>query len=131
MQAFTNVSVAATNRFWNIDRIMFGLSPYITDEESWKIVEELNKMGKSRTEGNFTASDALLWVAEQVGPDRWQAICQCWTMDNQNAIKKLYSPEQLRTAWVHKIFMTEGTPEQIRNNPRDYIEIQTTRESFL
>jgi hypothetical protein len=131
MQGFSYVSQAATNKFFNIDRIMFGLSPYVTDEESWRIVEAMNQMAESKYEGNFTASDALLWVAEQLGPDRWQAVCMMWTLDSQNAIKQLYTPEQLRSAWVHKITMTEATPEELAANPSNYIEIQTTREDFL
>jgi len=129
--ASTYVSQAVTNKFYNVDRIMFAWSPYLTDEESWKIVTELEKMATSKTEGNFTASDALNWMAEQLGPERYQVLCHMWTLNNQNAITSLYRPEQLRSAWVHKITMTEATPEELARNPQNYIEIQTTRDEYL
>jgi hypothetical protein len=128
--AWTYTSRAASQKFWHIDRICFSLSPWITDEESWRIVEQLERLGNSAQEGNFTASESLVWFAEQVGPARYQALCMAWTIENQNAIRRLYAPEQLRDAWVHSITMTEGTPEQLAANPDNYILIQTTRDEF-
>jgi hypothetical protein len=127
--ATTYISQAATNRFWNIDRIMFAMSPYLTDEETWKIVEELERMSASKTEGNFSPNDALNWVAEQLGGDRYQALCMAWTIDNQAAVTSIHSPEELREAWVHKLTMTEGTADEVRTNPNDYILIKTTRNT--
>ena len=129
-QAFSHISRQATDKFWNVDRIMFGLSPYITDEESWKIVDEMEKMAKSRHEGNFTPGDALNWVAHMLGSDRWQAVTTMWTIDNQNAIAKLYAPEQLRDAWMHRITMTEATPEELARNPDNYILIKTLKDDY-
>jgi len=129
--ASTYMSQAATAKFWNVDRINFALSPYLTDEESWRIVDELEKMAESKYEGNFSPDDAMNWMAHMVGPERWQAVTMMWIMDNQNAILKLHHPEELREAWVHRITMTEGTDDEVRNSPKDYILIRTTRDPKL
>lgn len=128
--AQTYVSQAVTNRFYNIDRIMFSWSPWLTDEESWRIVKNLERLATSSTEGNFTAGDALTWMAEQLGPDRYQALCHMWTLNSQTAIQQLYTPEQLRPAWIHKITLTEATQDQVALNPDLYVQIQTTRDEY-
>ena len=53
-----------------------------------------------------------------------------WTIDNQNAIAKLYAPEQLRDAWMHRITMTEATPEELARNPDNYILIKTLKDDY-
>ena len=127
--ASTYLSTEATHKFWNIDRIMFAWSPYLTDDESWRIVQELEKMATSKYEGNFSANDAFNWMAQMIGADRYQALCMMWTMDNQNAINKLNRPEELRDAWVHKLTMTEETDfNVIKANPYDYVLVTTTRD---
>lgn len=129
-QAFSYVSQAATDKFWPIDRIMFAMSPYITDDESWRIVREMERMAKSKYEGNFTTQDAILWVAEQLGPERYQAITTLWAIENQNAIRAVHHPNSLREAWMHKITMTEGTEAEVRNSPGDYVSIMVPRDEF-
>lgn len=124
------VSAAVTNKFWVIDRAMFAMSPYLTDDESWKIVQELERMATSKLEGNFTGDDAINWLAQQLGAERYQAISMMWILDNQQAIQRLYKPEQLRDAWVHKITMTEATPEELEKNPKNYVKIQTTKDEY-
>jgi hypothetical protein len=126
----TYVSQAVTNRFYVIDRAMFALSPYLTWEEAEKIAVELERLATSRYEGNFTNADAFNWLAQQLGPDRYQAVQMLWTMDNQMAIKRLYAPEQLRAAHVHKLSMCEGTPEEVKANPDQYIEIETLKSEY-
>lgn len=128
--ASTYISREATTKFWNIDRIMFAWSPYLTDPEAWKIVDELEKMANSKYDGNFSANDAFNWMAEQLGPARYQALCQMWTMDNQAAIIATNNPEELREAWVHKITLTEEDDfDVIKANPYDYVLVRTTRDS--
>jgi len=127
--ATTYLSQQATDRFFNVDRVVFGLSPYLTDQESWRIVEEMEKMARSKYEGNFSADDAMNFVAEMLGPARWAAVTQMWNIDNQQAIQRVHAPESLRDAWVHYLTMTEGTPEEVARNPRDYILIKTTKDS--
>jgi len=128
--AQTYVSQAVTNRFYVIDRAMFALSPYITFEEAEKICFELEKLAQSRTEGNFSSDDAFNWLAEQLGPARYQAVTMMWNINSQNAIKQVFTPEQLRPAFIHKITMTEATPEEYAKTPDNYIEIQTTRDAY-
>jgi hypothetical protein len=91
---------------------------------------ELENMARSKHEGNFSSDDAFNFIAQMIGGERYQAVTMMWIMDQQNAITSLYSPEQLRPAWVHKITMTEGTPDEIARNPDNYIEIQTTKDEF-
>ena len=128
--ATTYLSKTATDKFWPIDRIMFSMSPYITDAEAWQIVQEMEKMALSRYEGNFSQSDAFLWVAEQLGPERYQAVTTLWAIENQNAIRAVHTPGMLREAWMHKIAMTEGTEEQVRNHPGDYVSILVPRNEY-
>jgi len=128
--AMTYISQAVTNKFYVVDRAMFALSPYLTFEEAEKIAVELERMATSKHEGNFSNSDAFNWLAQQLGPDRYQAVQMLWQLDNQLSIKRLYSPEQLRTAHVHKLTMTEGTPEEVRANPNNYIEVETLKSEY-
>lgn len=129
--AQTYLSHTTTTRFHIVDRAMFALSPYLTFEEGEKVAIELERMGQSKTEGNFTDADAFNWLAQQLGGERYQAVMMLWTLDNQQAIQKLYAPEQLRPAWVHVLTMTEGTPEEVAANPKNYILIQTTKSEYL
>ena len=128
--AMTYITAEATKRFHVIDRAMFALSPYLTDDEAWKIVTELERMATGTVDGNFTDRDAFNWLAYQLTPARYEALQMMWTLDNQNNITKLYAPEQLRPAWIHKITMTEATPEELVKNPDNYVRIQTTRDEF-
>jgi len=127
--AQTYVSKAVTDRFWVIDRAMFALSPYLTFEEAEQIGMELERMATSKLEGNFSGEDAFNWLAQQLGAERYAAVTQCWNIDNQQAIQRVHSPDSLRDAWVHILTMHEGTPEQVRASPKDYILIKTTKDS--
>lgn len=124
------LSTAVTNRFYVIDRAMWAMSPYITYEEGEKIAIELERMAKSTTEGNFTDSDAFNWLAYQLGGERYQAIQMLWHLDNQHNIEKLYSPEQLRDAYLHNITHTEGTPQEVAANPQNYTPIKILKSEF-
>jgi hypothetical protein len=123
--AFTRVSQALTNKFFNMDRIMVNWSPYLTYEESERIVVEMEKRARSKYEGNWTNSDCMMFLRELMGNDRVNAIEQSWLIDNQAAVEK-FGGGLLREAWVHKLSMAEGTPEQVRANPDNYILIKTT-----
>ena len=126
-QAFSYVSQAFTNKFFNMDRILFNMSPYITDEESWLIVEEMEKRSQSKWEGNWTTGDCIMFLRELLGNERYNAMEIMWEMDNQQAIQQYNNPEDLRDAWLHKITLTEGTPEQVDARPEDYVRIKTTK----
>jgi len=128
--ATTYFSKAVTDKFWIIDRALFAWSPYLTFDEAADIAIELERMAESKLEGNFTDGDAMNWLAQQLGPDRYAALCQIWIMDNQHNIAKLYKPEQLRTAWVHPLSMAEATAEEYAANPSAYIEIQTLKSEY-
>ena len=127
--AQTYVSKKVTDRFWIIDRAMFALSPYLTWDESERIAMELERMAESKWEGNFTHEDAYNWLAMMIGADRYAAVTQMWNLDNQQAIQRVMAPETLRDAWVHVLSMQEGTDEEVRANPNNYILIKTTRDS--
>jgi hypothetical protein len=126
----TRLSVGVTNKFYVIDRAMWAMSPYITDDEGAKIAMELERMATSKTEGNFTDADAFNWLAQQLGGERYQAIQMMWTLDNQHNIQKLYAPEQLREAWLHNITHTEGTPEEVKANPKSYTLIKVLKSEY-
>jgi len=128
--AMTYVSQAVTNKFFVIDRAMFALSPYLTWDEAEKIALELERLGTSKHEGNFSSEDAFNWIAQQLGAERYAAVTQLWNIDNQQAIQRVHAPESLRDAWVHYLTMQEGTPEQVKRNPKDYILIKTTRDEY-
>jgi len=130
-QAWSYASQAVTNRFWVVDRICFALSPYITDDESWKIVQELEKMSKSRYEGNFTQQDAFDFIAQLIGPERYAAVTTLWAIENQNAIAAGNQPDMLREAWMHKITMQEGTETEVRNSPKDYVSILVPKSQYM
>lgn len=125
--AQTYVSQEFTQKFWNMDRILFNMSPFLTFEESDKIMDEMEKRAKSKFEGNWTTGDCLMFLRETLGNDRWNALEMMWEMSNQNAIVQYNNPEDLRDAYIHKITMTEGTLEQVAASPDDYILIQTTK----
>lgn len=125
--AMTYASQEFTQKFWNLDRIMFSMSPYLTFEETDKIMDEMEKRAKSKYEGNWTVSDCIMFLREVLGNDRWNAMEMMWEMDNQNAIKRFNNPEDLREAYIHKLTMTEGTAEEVALNPDDYILITTTK----
>lgn len=126
-QAFSYVSQAFTNKFFNMDRILFNMSPFLTDDESWKIVVEMEKRAESKHEGNWTTNDCLMFLRETLGNDRWNAVEQMWELSNQQAITQFNDPKDLRDAYVHRLTMTEGTPEQVQANPNDYVLVKTTK----
>jgi hypothetical protein len=126
----TILSTAVTNRFYVIDRAMWAMSPYITDDEGAKIAIELERMAESKTEGNFTDSDAFNWLAMMLGGERYQAIQMMWHLDNQHNIEKLYAPEQLRDAYLHNITHTEGTLEEVAANPKNYTAIKVLKSEY-
>jgi hypothetical protein len=125
--AQTYASQAFTNKFWNMDRILFNMSPFLTFEESDKIMDEMEKRATSQYEGNWTTSDCLMFLRETLGNDRWNAVEMMWEMGNQTAITQYNNPGDLRDAYIHKITMTEGTAYDVEKNPDDYILIQTTK----
>jgi hypothetical protein len=116
-----------TDKFWNMDRILFAMSPYLTFDESDKIMDAMEIRAKSQYEGNWTHTDCIMFLRETLGNDRWNALEQMWLLQNQQAVIGLFAPEQLRDAWVHTITMSEGTPEEVRANPDSYILIKTTK----
>ena len=126
--AFTYVSQDLTRKFFHLDRIMFSMSPFLTDTEAWLILTEAEKRAQSKLENNWTAGDCLQFCKDTLGADRWAALEIMWEINSQNAVTQLFNPEELRTAWIHKLSMTEGTPEQVKANPDQYIEIQTTKD---
>lgn len=125
--AFTYASQAFTRKFWNMDRILFNMSPYLTFEESDKIMDEMEKRAKSQLEGNWTVGDCIMFLRELLGNDRWNAVEMAWEIDNQAAIAEYNAPETLREAWVHKITMQEVPAEVGMKNPDNYIRIRTTK----
>lgn len=126
--AFTYTSKQLTDKFYHLDRIMFSMSPFLTDDEAWLILTEAEKRAQSKLEGNWTAGDCIQFCKDLLGEARWSALEMAWEINSQNAVTQLFAPNELRDCWVHKLSMTEGTPEQVQANPADYILIQTTKE---
>lgn len=122
--AFTHASQAFTNKFWNMDRIMFAWSPYLTDDESYKIMDEMEKRAKSRLEANWTTGDCLMFLRELLTNDRVNAIERMWEMDNQNAILSVFAPDELKETWVDKLTLCEVTAEQYKANPQNCVLIK-------
>jgi len=125
---YTRISPQATARFWHLDRIMYAMSPYLTQDETYKIMDAMEKMAKGKIENNWSPSDAVMFCRETIGNDRWNAMEQMWVIQNQNAVQSLYSPDELREAWVHKVGMTEATVEELTANPQDYILIKVPKD---
>jgi len=121
--AMTHVSQAYTSKFWNMDRIMFSMSPFLTFEESDKIIIEMEKRAQSKYEANWTTSDCLMFLRETLGNDRWNAIERMWELQNQNAVKQLYSPDELKETWVDPISMCEVDDFTRSLDPSKYIQI--------
>jgi hypothetical protein len=126
--AFTYTSKQLTDKFYNLDRIMFSMSPFLTDDEAWLILTEAEKRAQSKYEGNWTAGDCIQFCKDLLGESRWEALEMAWEINSQNAVQELFAPEQLREAWVHKLSMTEGTAEEVALNPNDYIMIKTPKD---
>jgi hypothetical protein len=124
---YTKISARAVARFHHIDKIMFAMSPFLTTEETYKIMDAMEKMAEGKLETNWSASDAIMFCRETIGNDRWNALEMIWEINSQNALQSLYKPEELRDAWVHKISMCEGTAEEVAANPDSYILIKTTK----
>lgn len=124
--AFTYVSQDLTRKFFHLDRIMYSMSPFLTDDESWLILNEAEKRAQSKLENNWTAGDCLQFCKDTLGQDRWTALEMMWEVNSQNAVTQLFAPEELRTAWIHKITMTEGTDLEVQASPDQYVQIQTT-----
>jgi len=122
--AFTHASKAFTDRFWNMDRIMFSWGPYLTDDESYKIMDEMEKRAKSKLEGNWTTSDCLMFLRELLTNDRVNAIERMWELDNQNAILSVFAPDELKETWVDKITLCEVSQEQRDLNPNQYVIVK-------
>jgi hypothetical protein len=122
--AFTYASQNFTNKFWNLDRIMFSWSPYLTDDESWKIMDEMEKRAKSQYEGNWTTGDCMMFLRETLGNDRVNAIERMWEIENQNAVLSVFSPDELKETWVDKVSLCEVTPDQVKANPENYVLIK-------
>lgn len=120
-------SQAFTSKFWNMDRILFNMSPYLTFDESDKIMDEMEKRAKSKLEGNWTVGDCIMFLREVLGNDRWNAVEMAWELDNQAAIQQFNDPSSLREAWVHKITMKEVPAQEAQKNPDNYILIKTTK----
>ena len=121
--AMTHVSKAYTDKFWNMDRIMFSMSPFLTYDESDKIIIEMEKRAKSKLEANWTHTDCIDFLRQTLGNDRWNALERMWELQNQNAVKQLFTPEQLRETWVDPITMCEIDDETRSKNPGSYIQI--------
>ena len=126
--ATTYVSQDLTNKFYHLDRIMFAMSPFMTDEESWKLLEEAEKRATSKLENNWTAGDCLNFCKDTLGHDRWAAMEMMWELESQNAVLQLFKPEELREAWINKLTMCEVEPEVAALNLGDHICIKTTKE---
>lgn len=124
VSAMTYASKEFTDRFWNMDRIMFSMSPFLTYEETDKIMAEMEKRAASKLEGNWTNSDCIQFLRDVLGNDRWNALERMWEINSQNAMKQLYTPDQLRDTWVDPITMCEVSDEQRLTNPGNYILIQ-------
>ena len=122
--AMTYASQAFTNKFFNMDRIMFSWSPYLTDEETWKIMDQMELRAKSQLEGNWTAGDCLMFLRETLGNDRVNAIERMWEIENQNALLAVFSPDELKETWVDKVSLCEVSNEDYLKNPNNCILIK-------
>lgn len=121
--AMTHVSKAYTDKFWNMDRIMFSMSPFLTFEESDKIIIEMEKRAQSKYEANWTTGDCIMFLRETLGNDRWNAVERMWELQNQNAVKQLYSPDELKETWVDPLTMCEVDDFTRSLDPSKYIQI--------
>jgi hypothetical protein len=87
---FLNVSTAFTDKFFNLDRILFKLSPYLTEEESWKILDTMELAAQSKYEGNWTEADCWSFLRDQLGADRVTLITMMEAADKLADQKRLF-----------------------------------------
>lgn len=122
--AMTYASQSFTQKFFNMDRIMFAWSPYLTFEESDKLMDQMELRALSQYEGNWTAGDCMMFIREQLGNDRVNAIERMWEIDQQTAIQSVFTPDDLQDTWVDKITLCEVGEAQRALNPNQYIQIK-------
>lgn len=70
MKSFLDLSVAATTKFKHLDRVLFHLSPYLTQAESYKILDHMETYANSSLEANWTESDTYMFLQAVLGKDR-------------------------------------------------------------
>lgn len=86
---FLNVSTAFTDKFFNLDRILFKLSPYLTEQESYKILDTMELAATSKYEGNWTEADCWSFLRDQLGADRVQFITMLEQSDKEADVAKI------------------------------------------
>jgi hypothetical protein len=95
---FLDVSQAFTDKFHNLDRILFGYSPYLSLSESYRILDLMEVAAKSKYEGNWTTSDCYQFLRDVLGSDRLMFIdmmlrrdateAQTEFLENRNRVNK-------------------------------------------
>lgn len=92
---FLDISVKATNKFAALDRIMFRWSPYLTQQESYRILDTMELWANSNYEGNFTEADNYEYLKRTLGQERFDLICLMENIDNQKAALSFNGDNQL------------------------------------
>jgi len=86
---YLDMSVAATSKFAGLDKILFRWSIYLTQEESYRILDTMEIWAKSKYEGNFTEADNYDYLRKTLGQDRFYLIQMMERIDIKNAQEKL------------------------------------------
>lgn len=81
-----NISKAATDKFWHLDRQIFRLSPYLTDKESYAVLDQMELAAASKYEGNWTESDTFQFLQDVLGKERLQLIEMMYQADQATAV---------------------------------------------
>ena len=76
MAQFIDLTKTATDKVWHLDRIVFGLSPYLTPNETDIIIDRMETYGRSKIEGNWTIPDCYQFLKDVLGHHRFEIIMQ-------------------------------------------------------
>jgi hypothetical protein len=90
LNPYLNVSTAFTDKFLELDRIMFRWSPFLTLEESYKVLDTMEIYAKSKYEGNWTTADCYDFLKRTLGEERFLMVNMMEQVDNQANIQKVF-----------------------------------------
>ena len=123
-RSFLDRSAKFSRKFSLLDAAANALCEYMTFEEVDKFLALTDKLAGSKQEGNWTATDVKTFFNEFLGEERYAMIQNMWVMENQHLVSEYTKQDELKEVWVHKLTMFEATPDEVRNNPDNYIAIR-------
>jgi hypothetical protein len=125
---FLNRSVAFTNKFAIMDKMLNQMAEFLTMDEVDTIVKQMEIRTKSKLEGNWTLGDCIQFFKDTLGVDRYDTIRNLWILDNQGAIAAMHKPEDLKEIWIHKLTLREPLHDgEVGRSPDSYMLIKVPK----